>query len=297
MTVANPTTPNIKDSVTERQLTVAENRTIHVRVFDAKDPKSVVIIAGAMGVSQRSYEKFAHFLGEKGHCAITFDYFGTGRSLQTSIKDCQTDVRSWGEQDCEAIIDFAHTQYPDLPLQWIGHSVGGQLLGMIRNTDKLSNALTLSCGTGYWLHNSPETRRIVWLMWYVIAPLSIKFWGYFPGKKFKMVGDLPAKVMLQWRAWCLQKDYAVGVEGPEIRQRYADVSTPITSISFSDDEMLSERNINALHAFFNQDHVTMVRLSPQEIGEKFIGHLGWFREKFKQSIWTGEILPRLNRGV
>lgn len=278
----------------EHSVTTESGRKVQAKLFEAPHAKSVVIIAGAMGVSQRAYEKFARFLTQQGHSAITFDYFGTGLSLQTPIKECDADVRSWGEQDCEAIIEFAQQKYPEVPLQWIGHSVGGQLLGIIRNTNKLSNAITVAAGTGYWRYNAPKTRRVVWLMWYLVAPLSIALCGYFPGKKLKIVGDLPANVMWQWRRWCLNKDYASGVEGPEIRQRYADIKIPITSISFSDDDMLSPKNINALHQFFDQKYVSMVRIDPKEIGEKSIGHLGWSRDKYKISLWQREILPRLN---
>ncbi|WP_439136365.1 alpha/beta hydrolase family protein [Pseudomaricurvus sp.] len=282
---------------TEHSIITESGRSVQAKLFEAHNPKSVVIIAGAMGVAQRAYEKFARFLAQQGHTAITFDYFGSGLSLQTPLKDCDADLRSWGEQDCEAVIEYAHQTYPNVPLQWIGHSVGGQLLGIMRNSDKLNKAITMASGTGYWRYNAPKTRRVVWVMWYVVAPLSVAICGYFPGKKLKMVGDLPANVMRQWRRWCLVKDYAAGAEGPEIRQRYADVNIPIISISFSDDDMLSSKNINSLHQFFNQKHVSMVRINPKEIGERSIGHLGWFRDKYKESLWQGAILPKLDSGL
>ena len=281
------------NSVRELNINTKSGRGIHTTIFEVSDPISVVIIAGAMGVVQKNYAKFALFLNEHGHTVITFDYYGTGLSLCTPMKACDADVRSWGEQDCEAIIDYALAHFPKRPVQWIGHSVGGQLLGIIRNAGKLSNAITLSCGTGYWRYNSPETRRYVWFMWYIIAPLLVKIFGYFPGRKLKIVGDLPPNVMWQWRRWCLVEDYAVGVEGPEIRRRYADLNIPITSISFKDDEMLSEKNINGLNRFFNQNNLTRIRVDASAIGETFIGHLGWIKEKFRQSIWHREILPRL----
>lgn len=293
----NTSAPQLNSQNKEKQeyIIVSESgRKIHASVFHAEQPKSVVIIACAMGVNQTKYEKFAQFLSEHGHTAITFDYFGTGKSLHTNLKDCDTDVRQWGEDDCEAVIDSVKHQFHNLPIQWIGHSLGGQLLGITRNVHHLSRAITICSGTGYWRYNSPKTRRSILLMWYLVAPISITLCGYYPGKKLKVVGDLPANVMWQWRRWCLVKDYAVGVEGPEIRERYASVNVPITSISFTDDEMLSDKNIRSLNAFFNPDKMTEVRINPKDIGEKFIGHLGWFREQYKPSLWQGELLSRLN---
>lgn len=274
-------------------LTAGQDRTIKGRIFYASNPSSVVIVAPAMGITQEYYKKFAQFLASQNYQVITFDYFGTGDSLSSHIKDCDTDVRQWGELDCEALIHYTKKAFPNLTLQWIGHSVGGQLLGMIPSANHLDNAITMACGSGYWIHNSPQTRRIVWLLWYVIAPISTKLYGYFPGSKLNMVGDLAPKVMKQWRSWCLNKEYSVGVEGPEIRQRYAALTTPITSISFSDDHMISERNTHSLHSFFKQSDVKHVRVNPKEVGETFIGHLGWFREKFKDSVWAGQVLPNL----
>ncbi|GAA6133950.1 alpha/beta fold hydrolase [Oceaniserpentilla sp. 4NH20-0058] len=272
----------------------ANHRNIHAKVFHTQHAKSVVILAPAMGVVQKHYEKFALFLTEQNHEVITFDYFGTGASLQGHVKDCDTDVRQWGELDCEAVIHYAKKTYPNLKLQWVGHSVGGQLLGFIPSANQLDNAITIACGSGYWPHNSPPTRNIVWIAWYFIAPICLQLYGYFPGKKLNIVGDLAPNVLKQWRRWCMNKEYSIGVEGPEIRQRYADVEIPISSISFSDDHMISQRNTLSLHSFFEKAQVTQIRINPKEISEKSIGHLGWSREKLRDSLWSNKILPLIN---
>jgi len=293
----NTTATQLQTSHQQKQariITSESGRKIHACIFHAEQAKSVVIIACAMGVDQTKYEKFAQFLSENGHSVITFDYFGTGKSLHTHLRDCDTDVRQWGEDDCEAVIDFAKEEFSGLALQWIGHSLGGQLLGITRNTHYLTQAITMCSGTGYWKYNAPKTRRSILLMWYVISPISITLCGYYPGKKLKVVGDLPANVLWQWRRWCLVKDYAVGVEGEEIRQRFANVNFPITGISFTDDDVLSKRNIDALHEFFNPNMVTRLHINPKDIGETFIGHLGWFKDKYKQVLWQDKILKTLN---
>lgn len=268
-------------------------RLLSARLFSASEARSVVVVAGAMGVPQGCYEKFAHFLCEQGHSVITFDYFGTGESLQTPLRHCQTNISDWGEEDCTAIIRFARDYFPGLKLQWIGHSVGGQLLGMIPAVNQIDQAITVASGSGYWRENSPPTKRVAWLLWYFIAPLSVPLAGYFPGARLNMVGDLPANVMRQWRRWCLNREYAVGAEGEAMRARFASVTVPITSVAFSDDEMMSRRNIESLHSFYQNSPRTMIRLKPADIGEKKIGHLGWFRERYRDSVWAGQLLPLL----
>jgi len=274
-------------------LTTNNGRLLSARVFSATEPRSVVVVAGAMGVPQSCYEKFARFLCEQGHSVITFDYFGMGESLQTPLRHCQTNISDWGEEDCTAIIRFARDYFPGLKLQWIGHSVGGQLLGMIPAVNQIDQAITVASGSGYWRENSPPTKRVAWLLWYFIAPLSVPLAGYFPGARLNMVGDLPANVMRQWRRWCLNREYAVGAEGEAMRVRFASVTVPITSVAFSDDEMMSRRNIESLHSFYQNSPRTMIRLKPADIGEKKIGHLGWFRERYRDSVWAGQLLPLL----
>ncbi len=295
MSVQAMKTSDTQNAINDLIITTKNGSQLAARLFTSPQAKSIVIMAGAMGVVQQCYEKFATFLSQNGHHVITFDYVGTGQSLQTHLKECDTDILTWGEQDCHALIKFAKHTYPDLPIQWIGHSVGAQLLGMTPNINHVQQAISVAAGSGYWRTNSVPTKRIVWFLWYFVAPISVNVLGYFPGKKLNMVGDLPGNVMRQWRRWCLNKEYAVGYEGDTLRQQYAQVDIPITAVSFEDDEMMSKASIDSLHGFFTGAKVTHQRLSPDHTQGEFVGHLGWFREKFKESIWAQQILPILNR--
>lgn len=289
--------PAVKETVSadvqEIFIQTQNGRKIGARIFKAHSATSVVIIAGAMGVAQHCYEKFAKFLNDNGHHAITFDYFGYGQSIDRHVKHCNTDILEWGQQDCNAVIQYAKTHFNNVPVQWIGHSVGGQLMGMTSDFNQVTNAVTVACGSGYWRQNSPPTKRVVWLVWYILTPILVPLLGYFPGKKLNIVGNLPGRVMKQWRRWALNKGYAVGAEGDAMQAQFDSVTVPITSLSFSDDEMMSKENIDSLHSFYRGSDVNMVRVTPEQLGETFVGHLGWFREKFKDSIWAGQILPLL----
>ena len=107
--------------------------------------------------------------------------------------------------------------------------------------------------------------------------------------------DLPAGVIRQWRRWCLHPDYLVGVEGEPMRQAFAAVRTPLTSLSFSDDEMMSARNTESLHGFYTSAPKTMRRIAPSEVGADRIGHFGFFRDAFKPTLWSEHLLPELEQ--
>ena len=107
-----------------------------------------------------------------------------------------------------------------------------------------------------------------------------------------MIGDLPRGVMAQWRRWCLHPEYAAGVE-PGARELYASVRTPITSISFTDDDFMSERNIDSIHDLYSGVERRRIRIRPDEVGERSIGHFGCFRRRFEASLWRKVLLPEL----
>lgn len=248
-------------------------------------PRAAVIIPSAMGVAQKFYAQFAQWLASQGYHVTTFDYRGIGCSAPPSLRGYPVNIFDWARQDCAAIIDLVKSQFPELPLHWIGHSLGGQLLGLIPNRDRIDRVITVATGTGYWLQNTWRTKSVVWWLWFVIVPLALRVAGYFPGKRLRKVGDLPFGVMQQWRRWCLNREYVVGAEGDQVRAAYASVRMPMLSLSFTDDEMMSAKGIKSLHGLYVNAPVEYRRIAPREIGARHIGHFGFFRPQFEQTLW------------
>ena len=96
--------------------------------------------------------------------------------------------------------------------------MGAQLPGLLNNQHKVNGMLSVAAGSGYWRENAPQLKRIVFYFWFVLVPLATALCGYFPGRKLRKVGDLPAGVVMQWRKWCLNPKYSVGAEGEAVRQ-------------------------------------------------------------------------------
>ncbi len=99
-----------------------------------------------------------------------------------------------------------------------------------------------------------------------------------------MVGDLPKGVIQQWRAWCMHPEYMVGVV-PDARARFAAIRTPMTTFSFTDDEMMSERSTRVLENFYTNSPLTALRFQPQELGLRRVGHFGFFRAQMSAPLW------------
>ena len=282
---------------TSELLTSAKGDALALNIFspdEAQTKRGVVLIAAAMGVPQRYYAPFATWLAQQGFVVATFDYSGMGQSLtaaKVALKQVSSDMLDWAHEAGE-VLTLMKRRYPEIALYWVGHSFGGQILPMVDHSS-LRKAITVGTGSGYWKENSPQLRRRVWLLWYFLVPLLTPIMGYFPGKRLKMVGDLPARVMLQWRRWCMNAGYNIGVEGEPLRAQYAAVRTPITSLSFTDDDYMSAKNTEQIHGFYINARKNMQRIAPQDAGVTHIGHFGFFKAHFKDTLWH-KLLAELN---
>jgi predicted alpha/beta hydrolase len=258
---------------------------------DAATAHAGLLIAPAMGVEQRYYAEFAKWMAAQGYLVLSFDYRGMGASrpdtLKHSLRGLDADIRTWAERDAAAALDELARQLGDAakPIHWLGHSLGGQILGLLPNRERVGRAVTVGSGSGYWRENSVGLRRYVWWLWYVIVPLALPLCGYFPGRRLRKVGDLPRGVMAQWRRWCLDRDYMMGEGGAALRTQYAALKLPMLSLSFTDDEFMSRRNVESLHGFYTGAAPELRRIAPQDIGERRIGHFGFFRHRFQANLW------------
>lgn len=101
----------------------------------------------------------------------------------------------------------------------------------------------------------------------------------------KAVGDLPRGVIWQWRRWCLNPTYSAGAEGKAARQNYASVRFPICSLALMDDEMMTLRGTQVLLDLYHQAPRQIERIAAADFGTKRIGHFGFFRQEFSQTLW------------
>lgn len=268
---------------------------LSARVAPSPEPKGAVLIVPAMGVPQSFYEPLARWLAAQGFTTMTFDYRGMGASRRGPLALLDATIFTWAERDVAAALDALAHYAPDVPITWLGHSLGGQIVPFVPNRERADKIITIATGSGYWRENAEPLRRKVWLFWFGAVPLATPVFGYFPGKMLRMVGDLPKGVVKQWRRWCLDRDYAVGAEGPAAQERFARVTTPITSFSFTDDEMMSEKNVASIHAFYTRAPKAMHRFAPSDLRVRRIGHFGFFRREMESRLWETHLMGELAR--
>ena len=273
----------------QKQTLNAGTSQLALRIYDSSgSARASVVIGGAMGVRQDYYTPFAEWLSSQGFRVTTFDYRGSGDSLPDtangSLRGFKADLLDWA-RDYEAVVDAAKTALPDIPLYLLGHSLGAQLPGFLKNQHKVDGLVSIAAGSGYWRDNAPQLKRMVLYFWYVLVPVATRLFGYFPGRRLKKVGDVPAGVMLQWRKWCLDPHYSVGAEGESARLSYGQVSFPVTALSITDDELMTWRGTQNLINLYANAPRSFERIAPADLQVRRIGHFGFFREQFSQSLW------------
>ena len=253
--------------------------------FDPVVPATaVIVIASAMAVPQSFYVGFATFLAKQGFQVWTFDYRGIGESLQGSMRKVKTNLIEWVEKDFDSLICIAGDSIPDVPLFAIGHSFGGQVAALLPSRKRLTGLITIAAGSGATRHNTPQIRRRAPFLWYFLAPLLCTVFGYFPGSRIGVIGNLPTGAMLQWRSWCLTSDYILtGQSGA--REAYATAQFSILGLAFEDDELLLEQGVRFLHNAYLQSTLDYRVIEAEKFDLKRIGHFGFFKPQGEAHLW------------
>lgn len=258
--------------------------------------RSVVIVNSATAVPQRYYQPFAQWLAEAGHTVITYDYRGIGGSRPegSSLRGFKATMEDWAIQDAAGVLDWAVANFPKARLTMIGHSFGGQALGLLPNHAKIHQAILVSAQEGYWKLFDKKVQPRLWLLWHVVAPTLCATMGYFPAKRLGLGENLPKGVMLQWARWCRQEGYYFAEAGKGL-QVYADqVKIPILAYVVKDDTFAPKASAKGLIDRFTQARPDIRLLDPAALGVREIGHFGLFRERFRDSVWA-EMRDWINR--
>jgi predicted alpha/beta hydrolase len=246
---------------------------------DVPRAERVVLIAPATGVRRRLYRPFAEFLAGEGFGAVTWDWRGTGDSRPTSLRGFRATMRDWAERDLAGVIAWAGARYPRARLFVVGHSFGGQSVGLAPNRDRVCALVTVGAQSGYYGHWPRPQRYMYAALWRLAMPLATRVAGYFPARLLRVGEDLPRGVALQWARWCRTPSYLGDWSGHGAFKR------PILAIGFMDDPFAPPAAIDALHAHYGSRKQQRWSIAPEELGAQQIGHFGFFRPGVSPTLW------------
>jgi predicted alpha/beta hydrolase len=254
-------------------------------------PKAVVQINSATATPKEYYLPFANYLTENGFATCVFDYRGVCESKPASgLRGCKYDYVMFGQLDMPAVLEYLDVQFPNLSKLIIGHSVGGQKIGMMPNHYKIKGMVTFATSVGYWGFMPWKYRLQTHFFFHIFTPISNLLFGYVATKKIGLMEDLPKQIVLDWRNWCSVPEYFFNQKyAPKSADKgfFQDLTFPIQVYWATDDPISNARSVPMFWKYVKSSGgIKIDSFTPQEIGVKEIGHFGFFRKKFKETIWT-----------
>ncbi len=268
-----------------KQIKISSNfETLSASLFESEKSDTVLIIASATGVRQEYYHKFSKYLSDNGVSVITFDYFGIGRSLTKPIKELDNNAADWGKNDLESVLQYVITHFPDSKKVILGHSIGGQLIGLAKSSTKFDKIILVAAQSGYWKFWKGIGRLKMWFNWYILFPTLLNFFGYLNSKKLSGMENLPKNVANQWRNWGKKPEY-IQSDKSIVLKYYDKIELDISAFSIEDDDFAPKKAVDWMTSQYRNSNVKSTHFNPSNFGVKKIGHFGVFKDKFKTTIW------------
>src|SRR5258708_21368256 len=195
-------------------------------------------------------------------------------------------MADWAALDMTAAVGWMRERYRHLALGYVGHSFGGQALGLLQNNTEVSRALLIAAQAGYWkLMTSPERYRVYVMLNFVGMPLT-RLLGYAPGK-MGLGEDLPKGVFLQWVDWVMSPHYLFDdrtLAGLANFQKYRGT---MRAVCLSDDPWATRPAVELLCSGFTSIKPEILDVTPADAGVGRLGHFGFFRPEHRATLWRG----------
>jgi predicted alpha/beta hydrolase len=246
-------------------------------------------------VPRKIYRGFASYLAGRGCAVLTYDYRGiggsrlpamTGLNTSRSLKGFDASMSLWAARDVTAAVAWMRGRYQDLPLTYVGHSFGGQALGLLPNNAEVSRALLVSAQAAYWKAMPTPERYKVYAMLNFVGRPATKLLGYAPGR-LGIGEDLPKGVFEEWRRWVMNPRYMFDDKTLTSLGNFSNYTNPLRAMCFSDDAWAPRPSVELLCSGFSATKPEVITISPADVAAKAIGHLGFFRPEHRDTLWRG----------
>jgi predicted alpha/beta hydrolase len=280
------------------RLTAADGRWLSARWFEpaGQPARAVAVVNAATGVPQRFYRHFALWLAARGYAVLTYDYRGIGESRQGPLRAETARMRDWALLDMPAALAEAARRRaggtPDgpgtLPLLLVGHSFGGNAIGLADGFEAADALLGVAAQSGDWRHWPGRHRWVAHAFFHAMLPATAHLLGKAPGWVLGGSGaGLPKGVALDWARWGRRRGYLFS--DPELAAhltRYRQYRGPAHLWHISDDRTYGPAAaVDALAAQFSAARVERPGLDAAALRSGPIGHFGAFRAEPGRRIW------------
>ena len=248
----------------------------------------VLIIGSAFGVPYQYYKHIAGFLAEQGMAVLVFDYRGISHSKHGNMSTNQILMQHWGQLDLEAAIQFIQSQYQPKKISYLGHSAGGQIIGLAPSSHTFDKIIIAASGVGAWRLWPGVQKYALAAIWYLVFPVVMAFqFGDFFKSRFLGPIPVPKTAVKQWLTWARSRDYLFTPEHGLELSGYKRIDADILGITISDDWYAPKEARDGLLKHYPNANKEVLNISPKSLERKSIGHFGLFKKKqeIKDGIW------------
>jgi predicted alpha/beta hydrolase len=244
-----------------------------------------LIINGATGVIRKYYQTFAEFLCTQGFTVLTYDFRGIGESTESENNALKPSMIHWGQQDMDAVLSFFIQRHTKLTIKGIGHSIGGQLLGIMPDNNRYESFLSIASQHIYWKNWPLKDRPLTIMFFFAILPLFYKLTGGLP--KWVLGAEyLPKHVARDWSRFGRKKAYIADENGQPLRKGFSAYRGKMRLYSISDDKRFAPPNcVRKLEKLYHNAETDIQTFHPNDYGMQAIDHFGFFKKNMNKKAW------------
>ena len=244
--------------------------------------EGAIMMAPATGIKRGFYNSLATYLASEGYGVICFDNRGIGDSKKGNIKDSRASLIDWGRLDMSAVLERLQAVFPGQKYHLIGHSAGGQLVGLMENGMALTSMFNFACSSGSLRNMNYPFKIQAHFFMNIFIPFCNLIFGKANAQWVGMGEPLPKQVANQWRKWCNGKGYVETDFGKAIKSHHYDhLNFPSFWLYATDDDIANYENVKDMMRVYSKSKGELLGLNPNDHGTNEIGHMKFFSSKNK----------------
>ncbi|MFL5287608.1 MAG: alpha/beta fold hydrolase [Rhodopila sp.] len=245
--------------------------------------RGAVIINSALGVRQGFYAPFAAYLCAAGFVVVSYDYRGIGRSRSDMVRTAR--LRDWGACDFAGVLAWTKAAFPGLALGCVGHSIGGQIVGLTPHSRHLRAFLGVATQSGYWGHWAKRFWPRLLFTWWIAVPVTARLLGRVPGLLYGGE-DLPGMIGHDLAQRCRMPHYMSDEEGRAWRPHFDAATCPAAFYVIADDHAYAPlAAARALADCYSAAQSSIEVINPADWNTRSLRHFGFFRRKAPRPLW------------
>lgn len=263
-------------------------------------PRAIAVMSPATAVPARFYRAFCEWLAARGYAVLSFDLRGIGESKAALLPGEDVRLRDWARVDMGGALHAAERrrlieseqQGRRLPLVWIGHSLGGNAVGLVPGFESIDAILGVAAQVAHWRFWEGWA-KVQAITFFHLLPLIVRLFGHGPGRLLgPRAENLPAGAALEWAAWGRTRGFLFGDDSLRHQRHYHRYEGQVHLWNITDDHLFGPAGaVDALAAQFTAARVQRHTLAPQDLGVQRIEHFGAFRREFGPQLWSRLLAP------